>query len=449
MYKKMAEMPLEKKFLWIAIVLGVLFILILPPGQSPDEIMHFRRAYGISEGVFIPSEVAGTNGNVGSAVPEDTEEVLVKMPEKGYYGQVAENLGERATEKTEQVYSNTALYNFVCYIPQTLAIMVGKVLGFSTLGMAYLAEICNFVIWVILVYFAIKLIPKFKKMVLFVALLPITLQEATSLAPDALAIGLGLFLVSYILYLTYAKKKVLDWKNLTVLYIVAGVIGFCKIVYLPLILLMITIPAERFGSKKRKWIHLGIIALVVGALNLAWLTVSSGLLVESNPGVDSKEQLMGILTHPLSFGATILRTINMNIELWMNNMLGMSLGAFSFNLPNVLFYISFGFLVVLLAQRDERLEMKLFDRWVFIITFAVIMLLICVSLYIQWTPVGAPVIDGIQGRYFLPILLLIPVMLVRTKNKKPHAELIGERGIMYYSLLINIVALGTIFAQNI
>ena len=444
---KMVKWPMEKWFLLVAGVLGVAFILILPVGQSPDDIMHFRRAYGITEGVLVPS-VINENGGVGSAVPADTEEVLEGSPESGHYIEVVEELGSGTTEKTDQAYNNTALYNFVCYIPQSLAIMIGKVFGMSTAGLAYMARIFNFVLWMVLIYFAIKLIPKFKKIVLFIALLPITLQEATSLAPDALAIGLGIFMFSYVLYLVYGREKILGKKELALLYIMAIVMGFCKIVYLPLVLLYLVIPQERFGSKKKKWIHLAIIGGVTAALNLAWLMVSSGFLVEFNPGVDSKEQLVWILSHPFGYLKVIVRTIMTNAELWMSNMLGMHLGPFAFNLPSVIFIISLAMFAVLFIQRDETLNIKKFDRWVFIAVFCIITLLIFTSLYIQWTAVSAPIIDGVQGRYFLPILLLVPVMFCKKPTKRPRTTLVSEKMVLSYSVLVNIIALITIFIQN-
>ena len=444
---KIAKWPMEKWFLLIGGILGLLFILILPVGQSPDDIMHFRRAYGISEGVLIPNAI-NENGEVGSAVPIDTEEVLESFPEAGHYGEVASELVSGTTEKTEQSYNNTALYNFVCYLPQSLAMMIGKLFGMSTAGLAYLARIFNFALWVALIYFAIKLIPKFKKIVLFTALLPITLQEATSLAPDALAIGLSIFMVSYVLYLSYDRKKVLNGKELTLLYVLAGVIGFCKIVYLPLILTYLVIPDERFGSKKKKWIHLVVIGIIAAILNLVWLTISSKFLIEFNPGVNSKEQLAWILSHPINYAVVIARTIMTNAELWFSTMLGMHLGSFVFNLPNIIFLMSFAIFVVLFVQRDETLNIKVFDRIVFLITFLSIVLLIFTSLYIQWTVVSAPIIDGVQGRYFLPILLLVPLIICRKKNNKTHLALISERTVLCYSTVINIIALVTIFMQN-
>lgn len=441
---------IEKQFLLIGIVFGVLFILVLPPGQSPDDINHYRRAYGITEGSLIADEKVDGTDAIGSELPIEIES-FESMPSDGSYERLGSALvrGDSG-EKREQAYTNTALYNFMCYLPQVLAALVGKALHMSTMGIAYLMEVFNFTVWVLLVYFAIKLIPKFKSVILFIALLPITLQEATSMAPDALTIGLGFFLVAFVMYLAYGYKKG-RMKNdeLVVLYVLAIMIGFCKIVYYPLVLLYLVIPEERFGGKRQKWIHLSIIFGVTLVLNMAWLAFSSGLLMEFNPGVDSRGQLIGIVKNPIKYLCVMLRTINASGQLWLSNMLGILIGSFSINLPGGLFFISFAFLIILIMQRDESIELKRFDRIVFICVFMAIVLLIFTSLYLQWTAVGSPIIDGIQGRYFLPILIMVPVMICRSNDTGKHTTLISDKGILYYSVFVDALAIVTILAQNI
>lgn len=438
--------PLEKQFLLVAIVLGILFLVIMPPGQAPDEIAHFRRAYGISEGLFIPDEVVNYTGAIGSDIPVNSE-FLLRRTDHGSYNIIAEQIGWSAEEVSKQPYTSAAIYNFICYIPQTLAVLIGKLLGFSVLGMAYLMSVFNFVTWVTLTYFAIKKIPKFKSVVMFISLLPITLQEATSLSPDAMTIGVSVLLVSYILYLAYGTRKKMKTQDFAILSLLALVIGFCKIVYLPLIALILVIPWQRYGSKKKKWIYIGALFFVVAAVNLLWLMVSSRYLIEYRPGVDSGEQLSGILKDPLDYLLVILRTTTVYGYNWMSNMLGVTLGPHS-ALPRVVFIASAAIMLVLLVQRQDSLNVKKWDRVLFATIFLAIVGLIFTSLYMQWTAYDSEIVEGIQGRYFLPILLLVPVIICRTSNKSPHMELINNRFVLYYGLFVNVITIVTIFANN-
>ena len=129
-------------------------------------------------------------------------------------------------------------------------------------------------------------------------------------------------------------------------------------------------------------------------------------------------------------------------------MLGTALGSFSFNMPLVMFLVAFGFWLILLVQRDETLKLKKWDRWVYLLVFCVIVLLIMTSLYVQWTAVGAEKIDGVQGRYFLPIMILLPVVICRTNIRKIYPTIITQRTVLCYSLFMNIIALVMFFAQN-
>lgn len=448
MNKKPGGIKVENQFLFLAVILGIMFILILPPGQSPDDEVHFGRAYAISQGEFIPEMDNGRN-DVFVELPEEIS-ILEKTPSENSYQRIYNGLWAKTGEVHQQKYTAAALYNFVCYIPQSIAIWVGRTLNLPIIIIEYLTECFNYFVWVLLVYFAIKFAPKFKKIFLFIALLPITLQEATSMSPDALTIGLSLFMVAYVLNLAYSNvNRKNSRKELVILYIVSIIMSLCKIVYLPLVLLLLVIPIRKFGSKKRKWLHLIMIYLLVLGINIGWLMVSTKYLVEINTGVDSGLQLKGIFASPINYVKIMLSTIDANAIFWMKGLLGTTLGAFVFNLPDTLMFVTFGIMVILFVQKDEFLRIKNFDRAVFSTVFLVISSLILTSLYLQWTPVGAEIISGIQGRYFLPILILLPIVFCASSKAKTHKTLIGKDLVLYYSVFMNAIALVTVFTQNI
>lgn len=65
-WKQIYENP-EKAFLIIGLIFGILFLLVVPPFQVPDEPNHFFRAYQLSEGEIIGEK---QDNNAGGLVPK-------------------------------------------------------------------------------------------------------------------------------------------------------------------------------------------------------------------------------------------------------------------------------------------------------------------------------------------------------------------------------------------
>lgn len=445
--------PTEKKFLFMAIFLGALFIILMPLGEIPDEVTHFRRAYGVTQGHFIAEN---REDGAGNEMPSNIMDNFSVNPYSGAYKDSWDNLWEGVSEEENfQIYTNTAIYNPICYLPQIIGAAIGRIFGMSIAGMAYLMRVLNFAVFVALIYFAIKISPKFKTIILFIALLPIAIQEGVSLSPDALTNGLSIFMVAYVLYLRYGKTTKMKRAELITLYVMAVLIGFLKIVYAPLVLLYLTIPVERFGSKKAKWLNLGGIAAAMLVFNGVWLWISMKVpfaTMRQDVYINTGAQLKGIVKAPVRYAKVVADSVDAWSYHWLWNMLGMELGAFSFRVPATMMLATLVVLVIVLTQRED-LEVKKSDKMIYLLVMFLIIGAMLTTLYLQWTEVGAGIIDGIQGRYFLPILILIPVIIAATKKtrgpKKNRDVLIGERGILYYTLFINITALTVIAIQNL
>ena len=69
------------------------------------------------------------------------------------------------------------------------------------------------------------------------------------------------------------------------------------------------------------------------------------------------------------------------------------------------------YLFVAISDKDLKNKFKPYQLvWITLVTIAVIGL-IFTSLYVQWTTVGKESISGVQGRYFLPILPLVMLLI--------------------------------------
>ena len=187
---KRKHIEISKIFLMLGIPLGIFMMLAIPLGNIPDERAHLARVYEISEFHFT-SEIKEDNSTCGRILPEEIYNL------NGYnysYEETMNNLFSNSEKEMFVPFPNTSLYSVVSYIPQVIGIFIGKTLNLPIYITAYLGRISNFIIWTLLVYYAIKIVPYCKKIILFIALMPITLQEAVSLSPDAFTFSTALLL---------------------------------------------------------------------------------------------------------------------------------------------------------------------------------------------------------------------------------------------------------------
>ena len=430
------KVPLQKIYLMIVIPLGILYCLVNPLGRVPDEDHHSRKAMAISKGNIFSN--ADENGDAIDYFNAKLDPLVNRLTDS-YEDAYSRIMAEETDAEIELWYTTMALYAPICHMPQAIGMLIARSLGGSVVVQCYAARLLNFAVSVFLVYHAIKLIPFKKHIVLFLALLPVTLTEFASMAADALTISISLFFVCYILYLKYDKdKKEFNKKDIVILVISSIIVALCKIVYLPLCLLLFILPKEKFGSLKKKNI-ITISAFAVSViLNLIWLVYCSRFLVVFNPGVNSAEQVKFILTNPFSYLLIMFRTMNVYNQILIVGLCGEGLGAYCVQASVLFIYPCIVLLTGLFIVNDDKdgIQFDLFTKFMFLFVFASIVVLIYTSLYVQWTSLQRPLILGVQARYFLPILLLTAIFL--HNNKIVINGNLSNRYIVLFLLFFNL-----------
>lgn len=58
----MEKKSVQKKYMVLALIFGMLFVFLTPPLQSPDEDSHLKKAYVMAEGQFVPDVLDGHEG---------------------------------------------------------------------------------------------------------------------------------------------------------------------------------------------------------------------------------------------------------------------------------------------------------------------------------------------------------------------------------------------------
>ena len=437
-------------FLVAAVVLGIGFMLALPLQLIPDEMTHYMRAYEIADGNFIAA--ADATGGVVREFPGNL--FIGGSNYQEYFAQSGSRLDYINT--TENPYTSAALYSPLSYLPQALGIFIARLFTDNAMAVFYTARIFNFAFGTALVYFAIKLIPFGKFTVFTIALMPMFLHQQISLSADVITNSLALFSVALALKISHEECKH-PKRYLALLSVCLIVMTMCKIVYLLFILLIFTVPSGLFQSKRNAWIFKFSILLAALAANMLWMAVSSRYFVEFRAGVNITEQIKFVLSNPITYLWLLLKTFIASFPTFFSAMIGFMLGPLTIAVSpwGYLTYMFLFIIAVCITCDNQRIKKSF--KLVQALIFAGTAVLICSALYAQWTPVGVPYIEGIQGRYFIPIILpfaLFLPQLLPLKNTEdsgsaelslPAIETTGKHKMLVILMLFaNFIALSDI-----
>lgn len=422
MLEKVKNIALEKIFVITALFFGLLYVFILPPFQSVDEGTHFYRTYQISEGRFLAQNI---DGRVGDDLPEVLSEFY------NLYRPFIKNIDEKTNvdnikrdfrlklDKNKTVYTefvNTALYSPVCYISQLPGVLIGKALNLPLSIIYYFGRLSNLIAYCLLVFFAIRITPFFKMPMMLLALMPMSLSLAGSYTCDVAVLGFNFLWIAFIL--KALTSDCVKKKDIAILSCLAFLITLTKsyILLLPLIFLM---PVKIFRSKKNYFVSILVILLSIVIGGLIWYLASRGLnLNMGNAGADPDAQVELIKSNPLFYAGVLLKTFFVKTPRLFITMIGV-LGWQDVELDWIT-YIIYPIIMYFAVFSDGfKFCLQRWQKVIIILTIIAGIILTYTGLYIMWTPVGNSVVMGLNGKYFIP--LVMPLLLL-FKNSKYDYE---------------------------
>lgn len=419
---------LEQVFVVIAILIGFIYIKITPPLWGLDETAHFARAYQISNGDISPPKSA--NGAYGGKLPKNlvilwnyTKQDLLDNKTTDIFSRKDVDSSATYNELTSVKFSRdfvpspgSALYSPVAYIGPVIGIVTADILRANIGHTLFLARAFSLFVYTSLVYLAIWLLKKSKlKWLIFItALLPVCLYQASAVTADNLAIGLSLLYIALLIRLCQDGKGS-DDKLLYALIGIGFILPLVKINYIFLSFALVILPSKMFTSFKKERIikSIGVLLAILSAVG--WFLVSnvtSSSSVSQRPdgiNIIPSQQIAFIINHPLAFVWVCLRSVVLTSDSYLQSMTT-QIGWNYVSMP-----VMFMFILILglfLSSSYAKRELLLLRRkLLYINTFALGGIMsIFAALYIAFTPTAHRTVEGIQGRYFLPFL--VPVIML-------------------------------------
>jgi len=406
----------EKLFMMCWVIIGFLFYMILPALAEPDAGNHFRRIYSLLQGNILPS--VNAQGDIGAFFPWPdnwSQDDSVQLSIYQQFHNITLRIADCAA--TYISFKNMALYSPLCYLPEIAGMILGGLISRRLLAAIFMARIMNFVCTGMVMYLAVRLTPFGKKYLLWMSLLPMVMELSVGIAPDSMVMALISLLTAAVMRLRYTQAKA-DKKYILGLAFISFLLSQYKIVYVVFCILLFLIPKEKFENRKKYWfsvIGIGSITLIPG---LIWLYISTHILQSGYANAASNAE---ILKHPVKFMIILCRTIMEKGGDYIQQVLGSNMGAMSFGTNILILLLLFMLLCCSLGwEKRKGAEHKIPRRdkkWKSMVAGVILLasLLIFAAEYVQWTDVGSKIIDGVQGRYFLP--MLFPFMLLFGRNE--------------------------------
>ena len=490
----------------VGLALGVTFTYVTPALVAPDEYTHLAAAY----------ELASTWS--GQTAADEDGNLLLRECDAAHFGTKTGDIGvlaykNEAIAETSEPGSPDVLTTHSevkagqgsgSYLAQALGIRLARAQGKNFYTMLLYGRLANLILYLLLAALAVWLAPtSLCGLFACVALLPMPLQLAASLSPDAAVLGLVFSFTA--LCLRLRGEKAVWWQKI-LLIVLGGLTAPGKAIYLPVILLCLLIPAENLtydGNPTVKFLgeelpggccihaatlvlafcfwlaaNLNAVAYAARDMNTTVLVTAAAaaavllvlaltayfklhkrpkvffwckvafaavLVVGAVGGVYAVSHMGGgldpdqlTMTYPngdsiwtFSFGyicrnipATVkllLRTLPEQGALWLQGLLGTTLGEPIVYRIDVSWLLGVGLLLAVLAaalprQDEPALLGRRSKAGTAGICLCVVLAVLAAAL--NWTPINYQTLFGLQGRYLLPIL---PLALLLVKSGKKLA----------------------------
>ena len=215
------------------------------------------------------------------------------------------------------------------YAPQILAIMIGKRVGLSFWKIVYLARFLNFFVYTMIIFGAVCLMPKYRILMICIALWPMTLEQLASCSYDSMVLGLAFLFIANWLRLMEKKSLYTVW-DLAAEILLVFLIASCKPFYAPLIFLCAALPKENFkkGWRKGFWIAF-LLPVVLGIVYFEREVIKDVLTGSSvawgNPDLEGMT-VQDVVLHPLRTIKMLFNTLLRNGQWYLYSAVGSELG---------------------------------------------------------------------------------------------------------------------------
>ena len=409
------KFSVEKMWILYSLLYIVPIMFIIPPYQVPDEPFHFYNSYQLSQIDITNASEYIYDGEF--EVPSNIDCLdYASLNEKDSVDDIESISNCFKSENNTKIKLEDRFISpdyKVGFILSSLAIKLADIFTNSPMIIFYLGRIFNLVLSIVIVYFAIKITPKYKEMFLTLGLMPMFIQQMISYSYDSLLNSICLLIIGLCLAMA-AKDKVPIKKYYLVFTLCSIVIINIKYIYLPLLLFVMIANDKNFeNNKKKKYLYLlGCLAISFVFAYLISLLFTVGH--QETTVLVNNVNLHNIMQNPISIFKIAENTLDKHGMFYLRGLFGY-FGWFKFRMDDIFMYAYIIYFVYLVLSNSNVVK-KTYKKVILLLSLLMMFAAVFAALYFACTDPNVMYVEGVQGRYFLP--LLVPFLFLLTPKKE-------------------------------
>lgn len=412
------KLSFEWKFVVICILLGILYNVAYIPFSVPDEMIHFGQVYAASNRM-LGKEIYNQNGYILFSdsgmlrlerCQDGAGQGLYRFWNNWEYG----NKHETAISTKFAYQVNLKQY---VYYPAAAVVSIMRMF-IAPYQIVFLSgRIANLLFFVLVMVLAMKLCPKFRRTISAICFLPTTIWLAASYSYDSWNLSLSILMFTYCMYCKDRKEKI-NWRDLAVLCTICSVLSPIKVIYALMGACILLVPKDKFYNVYQQIFSYvlvaftGITVAMIGRGNavIGYVTTQEQdirSIVQDRQGYT----ISWVLANPIHTIKVYINTLFERSERYIYTAVG---GDFlEYDISHLLIYTLLFIFLLIIINELKCSRPLLRERIIASVIFTAGVVAVMTAFLFSYSVIhleSIGTINGVQGRYFLPFFILLPVI---------------------------------------
>ncbi|EKE14047.1 MAG: hypothetical protein ACD_12C00697G0008 [uncultured bacterium] len=442
----------------------LIFTFLIPPFQKPDGQPHFEKSLLISKGYLFCKEKTSNKVKLEKKYADFintpyldlmTHRKSAKLPLPEFFRDLFSN--NRSNKLVNFNIDHLCSFPIISYIPQAFVLWILSFLNVNPIQSIYIVRLAMSIIgyfWFLNLYR--KIAENYKQILLFTFALPMTLHQISSFSYDAMHIMFGLTFFSLIinnLEVSFPRRREsrLSWipvftgmtkKYFKLFFILFLFLASKKIGYETFFLFLFLIPFEikPMIISNLIFIPFYFLSKLTGFYDLQYSLVASTI----NP----LSQINFLISNPVNILIVLFKTTIKRFPFYLQSLIGI-FGWLEYGL-DPLSYLLYGlFFIYVIVETRHASSLHKNKTILLFLTLIISYIFILLLAFIFNTAPGSLVAHGVQGRYFIPLLPFIILLIVQFTQKIKIPTIIkigeGQKNIIYI-LLVGYLIVATFYS---